>query len=314
MGEGTDIRRFLAVLSGENYSLAKDEILAIAEAEDLKAEIVCIQGKFLIIEAAASLRYAIKRAAMTNYLYEEITILPKPSTFKIESTKRDLIKKYADDLISKGFSVNLTSPIYTFRAERICDYEFFGIKVFERDRRSFEMRKVQYRPFSKPISVHPKLARAMVNLARAKKGKKFLDPFCGTGGILIEACLVGARVYGMDIDMEMVKGSLKNLRYYGLNATVEWGDVSEARKLGKFWSIATDPPYGRSASTKREGIYELYDRAFQVFSDVLEGYLCINLPDDRSVEIGENYLKLEKVYLQRVHKNLTRRICVFSRN
>jgi len=312
MVAATDTRKFLAVLSGENYSLARDEILAIAEAEDINAEIVCSEGKFLIVEADTSFRYAIKRAAMTNYLYEEISALPEPSTFKIESKKMDLIKKYADDLISKGFTVNLTSPEYVFRAERVCDYEFFGIRVFERDKKSFEMRKVQYRPFSRPISFHPKLARVMVNLARTKKDRKFLDPFCGTGGILIEACLVGAKVYGIDIDMDMVKGCLKNLRHYGLNATVEWGDISEARKLGKFWSIATDPPYGRSASTKREGIYELYDRAFQVFSDVLEGYLCITLPDDKSVEIGENYLKLKKVYLQRVHKNLTRRICVFS--
>ncbi len=52
-------------------------------------------------------------------------------------------------------------------------------------RARLEARKVTHRPFSLPISLHPKLARALVNLARVPMGGVLLDPFCGTGGILL---------------------------------------------------------------------------------------------------------------------------------
>ncbi len=43
----------------------------------------------------------------------------------------------------------------------------------------------------------PKLARCMVNLTGVKENDLVLDPFCGTGGILIEAGIMGARVIGV---------------------------------------------------------------------------------------------------------------------
>lgn len=304
---------FLVIVSGESPSLALAEIRGICEAEDCNIEILSIvDNRKIMLRAESKFRDCIRRAGLTNEVYEEIFELPAKGKFKIESSDRVMIHKYAEFLISRGFKVDLIKPDYVFRAEKINGVEFFGLKVFERNKSEFESRKVRYRPYCKPISVHPKLARVMVNLARTRKGEKFLDPFCGTGGILIEASLIGAVVYGLDIDVEMVKGSYTNLSFYGLRANIEWGDVAEAIRFGKFRAIATDPPYGRSASSNKEKITDLYERAFRTFAEILDGYLCINLPDDRSVELGQNYLKLKEVYHQRVHKNLTRRICVYS--
>jgi len=44
----------------------------------------------------------------------------------------------------------------------------------------------------------------MVNLSGARR--EVLDPFCGTGGVLIEAGLIGLEVYGFDIQQSMVEG------------------------------------------------------------------------------------------------------------
>ncbi|MBS3125240.1 hypothetical protein J4211_03230 [Candidatus Woesearchaeota archaeon] len=63
----------------------------------------------------------------------------------------------------------------------------------------FEERRAHLRAAHSPVSLHPKLARAMVNLTGVKTGI-LLDPFCGTGGILIEAGLMGFPVVGCDID------------------------------------------------------------------------------------------------------------------
>ena len=56
----------------------------------------------------------------------------------------------------------------------------------------------------------PRMARTLVNIAGYNRGDIMLDPFCGTGGILIEAHLLGARVIGSDFDPLMVLGSRQN--------------------------------------------------------------------------------------------------------
>ena len=43
-----------------------------------------------------------------------------------------------------------------------------------------------------------RLARAMVNLAIPEQGK-LLDPFCGTGGLIIEGILCDIDSYGSDL-------------------------------------------------------------------------------------------------------------------
>ena len=59
----------------------------------------------------------------------------------------------------------------------------------------------------------PKLAQIMLNLAQVQPGQTVLDPFCGTGVILQEAVLMGARAYGSDLHERMVKMSEQNLQW-----------------------------------------------------------------------------------------------------
>ena len=52
----------------------------------------------------------------------------------------------------------------------------------------------------------PRMARALVNISLVNPGEWLFDPFCGTGGILIEASDVGAVAAGGDMDRVMVTG------------------------------------------------------------------------------------------------------------
>lgn len=62
----------------------------------------------------------------------------------------------------------------------------------------------------------PKLAQIMLNLAQVQPGQTVLDPFCGTGVILQETVLMGARAYGSDLHERMVKMSEQNLAWLKL--------------------------------------------------------------------------------------------------
>jgi tRNA G10 N-methylase Trm11 len=59
----------------------------------------------------------------------------------------------------------------------------------------------------------PKLAQIMLNLAQAGPNNAVLDPFCGTGTILMEAALKRSRVIGSDIRPVMLDCSRDNLEW-----------------------------------------------------------------------------------------------------
>ena len=192
-----------------------------------------------------------------------------------------------------------------------------GIKLAKIDRGSFEKRKVQFRPYFSPVSLHPRLARALVNLSRVKKGRILLDPFCGTGGVLIEASLVDAKPIGTDIDKRMVAGCRENLNSFDIrDVELFCADISEVGNVvEEVDAIATDPPYGKAATTNREEIVSLYTRMFETFSDILKpkGYVSIALPRKELIRIGEDFLSLTESYAMRVHRSLTRHFCVYRR-
>jgi tRNA (guanine10-N2)-dimethyltransferase len=186
----------------------------------------------------------------------------------------------------------------------------------ELNRSQFENRKAQHRPFFSPISLHPKLARVMVNLSSIKKGETLLDPFCGTGGILIEAGLIGARVIGSDIEDKMVDGCKNNLDFYDIkNYELLHSDIGNITKhIAKVDAVVTDFPYGKATTTKGEDIRKLYERAFENISCVLKenGKVVIGLSNKDMLPLGEKYFSLVEKHGFRAHRSLTRYFAVFQ--
>ncbi len=158
------------------------------------------------------------------------------------------------------------------------------------------------------------MARALINLVRVKRGERLLDPFCGTGGILTEAGLVGVIPVGADFDGEMLEGAGKNMRFYGIEAELYRMDVGEIASLGEIRAVATDPPYGKSSRTGGEPVEKIYERAFSAIEEVLDAgrYLSIILTDRRYCEIAKGF-RLVEIHPVRVHRSLTRNFCLFRR-
>ncbi|PSP26037.1 TIGR01177 family methyltransferase [Halobacteriales archaeon QH_10_67_22] len=130
------------------------------------------------------------------------------------------------ELVDRGFTVDLDDPDHELRAlfagpvgdskreggdgpdaGGVCALGWLAVE----SRRDFGDREPADRPFFQPGSMDPLLARALVNIAGARPGHRVLDPMCGTGGTLVEAGLVGARVVGADAQAKMVDGARENL-------------------------------------------------------------------------------------------------------
>ena len=215
-------------------------------------------------------------------------------------------------LLARHNDVKLKEPdieVHMVMSDRV--HLFLGERSI--DRETLEKRKVSERPFFSPISLHPKFARALINLTGAKKGDRVLDPFCGTGGIIIEAAMMGMKPIASDFDENMIIGTQENMDFYGLKLTdfdtIDISDIPD--RFGEVDAIATDPPYGRSTHTGGEPVDSIYARAMEAFSKVLRigGAAGVVLPH----EISSDKLTLEEHHIQRVHGSLSRHYHIFRR-
>lgn len=215
-------------------------------------------------------------------------------------------------------SVKLEQPSSFIRV-LVTDYiVLIGLRLVQIDKKHFFQLKPHKRPFFYPGSMSPKLARCMVNLAQIRSGDLLLDPFCGTGGILIEAGIIGAGLIGVDIDEKMVQGTIKNLEYCQIkDYQVFQADARNLKLKEKVKAVVTDPPYGISASTAGEVSEKIYQRFLESIADnMLENSrICMATPHYVNLKpFLKPKLKIVDRHEIRMHKSLTRIIYVLQKS
>lgn len=224
------------------------------------------------------------------------------------------IAKDIGEVVSKKTKINLTRPDDGYRVF-IGKRAYIGREIAEIDRTQYEKRKNRFLAFSSPISIHPRLARATINLTAKSKDCRVLDPFCGTGTLLIEAAMMGMDVYGSDLSEKMIAGSGSNLERLGLRANLKLLDVGDISKFGiKFDAIVTDPPYGRSSSTNNEAISDLYARALDSFArNIVDGgRVGIIVPDKNALSPGDEF-EIVRQTSMRTHRSLVRNFVILKK-
>ena len=156
-----------------------------------------------------------------------------------------------------------------------------------------------------------------MNLSGVCKGQVLLDPFCGTGGILIEAGLINIKINGSDIEEKMINGCKKNLEYYNIkNYDLYHSDIGEIQKNIKYCDVVvTDLPYGKSTTTKGEEVEDLCIRSFKKISQILKpgGKAVIGLSEPKLIEKGKEHLTFVETYEIKAHRSLTRYFVVYKK-
>jgi len=323
--------RILVELSGEHPALARAEVLAAFEASGRAHRFLLAEERLLAVETDVDPVWLARRVALAHFVDEflasgelEDVLLAAKSldfggrTFRVRvnsykgcHNKVELEAKLGGVVTG---TVNLAAPdeeVRVIEGER----HYLCRRLAAIDRREYEKRKVGERAFVQPISLHPRLARALVNLSRVPDGGTLLDPFCGTGGILLEAGLVGARVLGGDVRADMVEGCRATLRAFGIDAHLLAADVGAIpEKVGPVDAVAMDPPYGRATTTKGEPVASLIARGIEAAARVLRpgGHLAMSVPDP-GLAVPAEGLELVETYAYRVHKSLTRHFVVMRR-
>lgn len=176
-------------------------------------------------------------------------------------------------------------------------------------------RNPMHRPFFRSVLVPRQRARCLVNLTGVQPGQRFLDPFCGTGSLLVEAALVGALACGSDIDSVMVSGSRANLRHEDLPGQVRRIDARRLDEWGTvFDALATDIPYGRSASTHGSDVDDLFHRLLVSAAGVLRAgaYAVVMAPAGLPAPEHPEFAVVAR-FRERASASLTREIWLLRR-
>ena len=158
---------------------------------------------------------------------------------------------------------------------------FFGRQIAgkdDKDTRFYTKYDLSHRKYLGPTSTDHILAFLMANLAQIKQNDVIIDPFAGTGSLLIPPTHYGAFVFGCDLDVRVLKGYsvgyvrkenktvkkeadiFTNFDDYGLpRPQIIRQDINHPgvkKNNHVFDAIICDPPYGYRACSKKTGLSE----------------------------------------------------------
>ncbi|MFQ5474510.1 MAG: methyltransferase domain-containing protein [Candidatus Nanoarchaeia archaeon] len=334
-------------LSGGQIGLAREEITALAGGSYKQDSSVLLTGgsfeltrlaftkkayEFLFSCSRSDLRNTVKKFDWKSAYNESFSVRVHRASGEIKKdriTEQDIAAVIWDAVSDPDVDLrNAKTKIEIILTEKNA---YCGILVFN-NKEKFEARKTHHLPGKQPTSMDPRLARACVNLTGIREGK-ILDPFCGAGGILVEAGLMGFSVEGYDIDESVLEKCKQNFEHFGIKKyKLAIKDATTIKDKVEY--VVADLPYGRGSalSDERERLYVnflttlakiLMKRAVIVFPDYVDHKKIIEnanakikkAKNDKKTEMNKTNNKMTRLtikneFLVYIHKNLSRRIIV----
>ncbi|MHA1590779.1 MAG: TRM11 family SAM-dependent methyltransferase [Candidatus Njordarchaeales archaeon] len=242
-----------------------------------------------------------------------------PFSFSILTSDFSKIDEMASKIrrVFRNSYVNLDNPLIPIEIMKLEENSFILIPL-RSSRLDITRYQPQYRPYAPSATMDAEISRLIVNLTRCNYADIFLDPFCGSGSILLEASRIGCYTLGLDINPRLVYGAQFNFQsLLHDDANVVIGDASRMPfQDDSIDAIGTDPPYGRSALVIGKNLKDLYRAFLQESYRVLrrKKHICFCAPlemrDYLNSLIREIGFEKRTQFAMKVHKGLTRLITV----
>lgn len=160
---------------------------------------------------------------------------------------------------------------------------------------SMSDKRFLYRKWTTSTSMHPAKAALIIQYAETylKPEANILDPFCGTGTLLIErAAKVSFKsMYGLDISEQAVQATRENSRRAGTTIHVVHRNFNDFKHEYKFDEILTDMPRTENLR-ERDSASHLYELLFTRGRELLapQGIMVVYSEDGKLMEkkLAEN--------------------------
>lgn len=185
----------------------------------------------------------------------------------------------------------------------------------------------------------PKIARSMINLAPESvwgEGKLLVDPFCGSGRVLVEASELGFKVAGSDILESQCRETKENLKFLNIEGEINLLDATHLSQKyrNQIDLIVTEPflgkPNPRADKIKYmvPGLQKLYlgclkdwysclkskgviVMVFPAFNDGKKDYKTSNIIDEK-LKLSYNQLN-HGIFYSRPNADVRREIVVLQK-
>ena len=337
-------------LSGEHPELPCAEVVAALSAMGLAhGEVAHTDGQLLVsIECQEQpLHKLASRLSMSRYVMCVLAVAPSVAALSrmaqsVESAdigesfcvrargvggariNSEHVEKKVGALVRAltGKRVSLSSPESVLRVLVGKERCVLGRVLSATARRELQRERPHERPFFHPGVMLSVLARTVINLTETKEGGRLLDPFCGTGGLLIEAARIGCIQVGGDAQSYILRGARTNLAQLRLHSELVHLDATSLPfSDGSMDGAACDPPYGRSARRMAESEHMLYmhslfelERVLRKDANAVMVYAHNLYKGEPIADIAQRAgFELESCFTLRVHKSLTRCILVLHK-
>lgn len=315
------------LLSGENINLAREEVLALSGSApkemvdnvllaraDFKYKRLALTRK--VYEYLFSCKYEDLEKRMKEYNWKRV--YKQSFSLKIVNLiGADLKKKEAQ--LAKYIWENVNEPRVDLKFAQtkieiiVTDEKVYVGRVVCVPKSDFSRRRSHLRPGKHPTSLNPKIARACVNVSGIKTGSVVVDPFCGAGGLLIEAGLMRFNTRGYDINDDMLRKCKQNLEYYQIKRfKLENRDARNISEQIDY--VITDLPYGRNSQTT-DHLDKLYLEFLRNLQGVLRDKAVVIFPNfvDHKKIINKTDFNVEKEFSVYIHKSLSRNIVLLGK-
>jgi len=274
---------------------SEDELALVCyKAQSIKKVLVLIDS--FTITSLQDLEKSVKKKTV------EITKFLK-GTFAVRSLKIDNEQFSSEELILEAANalrttakVNLNNPdviifVYVYK-----DNCYLGIDISRED-----LSKRDYRIYTHQGALKATIAYALLRIANYQNGESILDPFCGSGTILIEAALYAnglsphfynkdkfsmdidlekfdktkkftGKIFGFDNELRHVMAAKKNAKIAGIEKSIHFSrahidDVKVSEQ--SIDKIITNPP-NLTKRTNPKALKEIYEDMFHQAEIVLK--------------------------------------------
>ncbi len=310
--------------SGERVRLASAELEALVRTYYPDAALRKLDERVSIVDGDIDLQKITSRVTCTRYagklvsLSDDISFDPDGhfrNYNKFACKLINLSKKYVGvEAVSKlgkyikekspWMQVSLDNPDITVLYVVTNNGSMVGLAQFKDDVKRIQKRRD--RPYFHNVALEPRLSRIMVNLTMAKENDLLLDPFCGTGSILLEAADMNIHTIGCDTSAKMCYGALANTRK-AKSFIVNCDALSLPLQIKDIDVIAADLPYGTAASTMKRGSKILLKEFVSLMGNEMKGKRCCLMCKKGDEQLFSNVVEEYDIY---EHKSLTRKLIV----
>ncbi len=340
------MKEYFALVSGENIELAQAEVTALIRASTVDPNISWLGRLGMMFSTSDPVPFLLGRAALLKEAGEILmkskslsnlvrgkfldatwkSIEPSSSfCIRVCNLAHEKQKEYPETAVRQlgerirgvtGAHVSMKAADVRILLIIAAEGVFVCKSVESETRHSLRGRGPDRMRFFHPSMMNAFLARAMCNLAGVMPSDIVLDPFCGGGGILHEILSIGAKPVGIDLNWPLLTGAGKNLAdSQGSDFCLVQGDA-RFMPVRRCNCIVTDPPYGRSSSTRGSQSIKLVRSLLEQAGSILQpgGRMCICASSEMNISQLIAVFGMIPVFHVRVpvHSGLTREIFVLA--